>query len=210
MKPYYFFACGERLVALFYLTLSLVCLTLLAWLEPRNENRSRSDLADKPLHQDTIHRDQHYVGPPEHVRWKYVDKFKKLQVLDLNAVDSLTLLRVPGISTYLAKRILSFRRRLGGYYTVLQLQEVYGVDSDKFFSLKPWFKIATPPKRYLLSDLEVGELPEHIYLSWEQKKAINKLLGRYGKIRRWSQLMQEPCFTKDDSVRLSQYFVEAK
>ncbi|MDY3090684.1 MAG: helix-hairpin-helix domain-containing protein [Porphyromonas sp.] len=157
---------------------------------------------------DTTYKDKAYVGPPSYLRAGASQKFRERVVLDLNTVDSATLLRVPGIGQGFAKRILALREKLGGYYTVLQLQEVYGMDEDRFLALRPWFRIKTPPRRYRLDSLRVGELPRHPYLSWEQQRALNRLISRHGRLRRWSQLMREPSFTRDDSIRLSPYLVE--
>ena len=103
----------------------------------------------KQPHRDSLIRDPHYVGPPAGAAARG-EKFAHYVSLDLNRIDSLTLLRVPGIGPAYAHRILALRERLGGYYTVLQLQEVYGMDEDKFLALRQWFVIKTPPKRFAL------------------------------------------------------------
>lgn len=142
------------------------------------------------------------------MRQASVKKFVQLTELDLNTVDSLTLIRVPGIGAAFAHRILELRRQLGGYYTVLQLQEVYGMDEDKFLALRRWFRVKTPPRTYPLEGLRADELPRHPYLSPSHRKALNRLLYRHGRISEWRMLMQTGRFTHDDSVRLSPYFVE--
>lgn len=53
-----------------------------------------------------------YVGPPAGTE-RTTAKYTRYVSLDLNAVDSLTLLRVPGIGPAFAHRILSLRSRLG-------------------------------------------------------------------------------------------------
>ncbi|MDY5857659.1 MAG: helix-hairpin-helix domain-containing protein [Porphyromonas sp.] len=176
--------------------------------QPRRERYAPQQVPDREERSDTIYKDKGYVGPPSYLRAGASQKFRERVVLDLNAVDSATLLRVPGIGPGFARRILMLRERLGGYYTVLQLQEVYGMDEDRFLALRPWFRIKTPPRRYALDSLRVGELPRHPYLSWEQQRSLNRLISRHGRLRRWSQIMREPSFTRDDSVRLSPYLVE--
>ena len=123
--------------------------------------------------------------------------------------DRLTLLRIPGVGPAFAHRILALRERLGGYYTVLQLQEVYGMDEDKFLALRPWFVIKTPPKHFALTSLRADSLPWHPYLSRAQSSTLRKLLLRHGKRLSWSLLRAEGAFTREDSIRLSPYFVDA-
>lgn len=159
---------------------------------------------------DTIYRRDHYVGPPAYLRPSSQSKFASRRVLDINVVDSLTLIRVPGIGPAFAHRILDLRRRLGGYYTVLQLQEVYGIDEDKFLALKPWFRLGRLPKSYRLDSLTSGQVPRHPYLSYPQVKALNRLINRHGAALSWRILMREDCFSRDDSIRLSPYFTEPR
>ena len=112
----------------------------------------------KQPHRDSLIRDPHYVGPPAGAAARG-EKFAHYVSLALNRIDSLTLLHVPGIGPSYAHRILALRERLGGYYTVLQMQEVYGMDEDKFLALRPWFVIKTPPKRFALPQLRADSLP---------------------------------------------------
>jgi len=50
-------------------------------------------------------------------------------ILDINSADSLQWIALPGIGPAFAKRILAYREKLGGFYSVNQLKEVYGIDS---------------------------------------------------------------------------------
>lgn len=170
--------------------------------EPRQETPGASHRAD------TLYRSKDYVGPPEHLQRSRVRKFAERRVLDLNTVDSLTLLRVPGIGPAFARRILTLRQRLGGYYTVLQLQEVYGMDADKYLELREWFRIGRLPTQYPLAELSATNIPRHPYLSYQQRRTLAQLIRRHGTISRWSTLMREPVFSRDDSIRLCHYFPE--
>jgi competence ComEA-like helix-hairpin-helix protein len=49
--------------------------------------------------------------------------------LDINQADSLAWVGLKGIGPGFAKRILAYRERLGGFYRVDQLKEVYGLDT---------------------------------------------------------------------------------
>lgn len=217
LERYFFLGRAERLVIAILLLLAVAGLALYAFTRPSGLGHT-AERGAVALHQpsssgevaDTILQKDHYVGAPSHLRsGDKAQKFDKRRVLDLNAVDSLTLIKVPGIGPAFARRILSLRQRLGGYYTVLQLQEVYGMDEDKFLALRGWFAIKTPPQRHPLSSLRADEIPRHLYLSWEQVRTLNRLLYRHGHITGWKMLMREPAFTRDDSIRLSPYFPDS-
>lgn len=209
----YYFGRSERIVTAILVLLALTAFALYALsLKGRTEVGHSATLgavkAQADTQGDSLLTNKHYVGPPAHLRRGKGHKFTTKQVLDLNRVDSVTLTKVPGIGPAFARRVLALRERLGGYYTVMQLQEVYGMDADKYYALKGWFRIGTKPRQYILSELKADELPKHLYLSWEQVRTMNKLLYKYGRISSWRQLMREPAFTRDDSIRLSPYFVE--
>lgn len=159
---------------------------------------------------DSIHYSSDYVGPPSYMRNDKIQKYKQLVLLDINSVDSLSLIRVPGIGPAFAHRILSLRNLLGGYYTVEQLQEVYGMDEEKYLSLRRWFVVKTPPKTYLLENIQADSIPKHIYISYKQRRALEYIIYKYGRITSWRILMQNEAFNRDDSVRLSHYLLETK
>lgn len=161
----------------------------------------------KTGHRDTLITDEHYIGPVD--KGRQVEKFRRYVSLDLNTVDSLTLLRVPGIGPSFAHRILSLRQRLGGYYTVLQLQEVYGMNEEKFLELRPWFTIKTQPTVHRLSELRADSLPWHPYLRRETMRTLRQMVLRHGHKLSWRLLRSEGTFTRDDSIRLSPYFADA-
>lgn len=207
-NKYFFVGRAERIVIAILLVLASasICVYYLiaAPLEEPGAMPTQSTIGSA----DSLIRSKDYVGPPASMRSSSIRKYGKRTVLDLNRVDSLTLLRVPGIGPAFAHRILALRQRLGGYYTILQLQEVYGMDEDRYLALRGWFAIQTPPTTYTLSELRADELPRHPYLSGAQRRAINRLLHRHGRIASWAMLMREEAFGRDDSIRLSHYFVE--
>lgn len=206
------FGRSERIVLLVLLLIgtSLILASLLSASSSPTASLPNPNATSSPLARgqaDSLYTSPSYVGPPERSGYRGVQKFTSKQSLDLNRVDSLTLLRVPGIGPTFARRILALRTRLGGYYTVLQLQEVYGMNEDRFLELRSWFRIATPPHRYQLSELKADSLPDHPYLSYRHKRALRRVISRHGQVVSWMTLRRMEEFSRDDSIRLSPYFV---
>ncbi len=85
-----------------------------------------------------------------------VEKFQEGTVVELNSVDTIILKKIPGIGSVFARRIVNYRNLLGGYYSVIQLSEVYGIDEDKYNALLPWFEVDPS----LISRLKVNSLPQ--------------------------------------------------
>lgn len=154
-----------------------------------------------------IEYSENYVGAPQKPSYTPKEKVPLGTVIDLNAADTTLLQKIPGIGPSFARRIVKYRNLLGGYYTVLQLQEVYGMDPERFQQIKPYFKIETEPYRFHWAELTHQNIPKHPYLNYAQRTALQEWLKKNGTLHSWRQLLQLPQFAHDDSIRLSQYFI---
>lgn len=144
-------------------------------------------------------RTERYPGPPK--RTQYPKKLEKGRRIDLNSADTLLLVRVPGIGPSFARRIYKYREILGGYYVVEQLQEVYGMDRERYDQIAPYMEIKTPPRPLHISR---DSIQRHPYLQWRHVNVIRDLL-RAGQEINWQGLMESGQFTHDDSLRLAPY-----
>ena len=61
---------------------------------------------------------------------RYPVKLKPTERVALNSADTALLKRVPGIGSYYARRIVNYRRQLGGYVSVSQLAEIEGMPAE--------------------------------------------------------------------------------
>lgn len=94
--------------------------------------------------------------------------------LDLNKSDSAALIRARGIGPVTAHRIISYRKLLGGYHSVSQLREIYGMDSARYEKISTYFFIDSKSKTEkldLMND-DVSKLGSHPYLSYDLARAI--------------------------------------
>ena len=135
------------------------------------------------------------------------NKYATGTVVELNAADTTVLKRVPGIGTSFANRIVKYRDLLGGFYSISQLQEVYGVDDEKYQSLHKWFRVDTT---VLVNKLSVNNasfktLVRHPYISYEQTKAIVNFRERKGKITSWEPLSLMEEFSASEITKLTPY-----
>ncbi len=134
------------------------------------------------------------------------EKFSEATVVELNTADTTILKKIPGIGSAFAKRIVNYRNLLGGYYSVTQLSEVYGIDEERYNALKPWFT-ADPS---LVSKLDVNHLSQdslrrHPYINYGQSKVITQLRRQKGKLTGWENLQLLDEFTDGDKIRLLPY-----
>jgi DNA uptake protein ComE-like DNA-binding protein len=134
------------------------------------------------------------------------EKFAKGTVVELNMADTIVLKKVPGIGSSFAKRIVGYRALLGGYYSVTQLNEVYGIDEDKYNTLAPWFTVdLSLIIRLPVNTLSQDSLRRHPYIDYGQAKVITQLRRQKGKLTGWENLQLLDEFTDGDKIRLMPY-----
>jgi len=134
------------------------------------------------------------------------EKFTAGTVVELNAADSLTLQKIPGIGPAFARRIVRYRDLLGGFYTVGQLGEVYGIDEDKYYELAPWFRVDTSLiRRLAVNELSQDSLRKHPYINYAQARAIDRLRRQKKQLTGWENLQLLNEFTEQDRARIEPY-----
>ncbi|MBS4812186.1 helix-hairpin-helix domain-containing protein [Phocaeicola coprocola] len=132
----------------------------------------------------------------------YIPKYEEGTIVDLNKADTSILKRIPGIGSTLARMIVVYRQRLGGFYDVSQLQEVPHVRVE----LNKWF-VVTPAglHKIQVNSASLDKLRSHPYMDFYKAKAIMEYRRKRGKIKGLSQLSMFEEFTEKDLKRLSPY-----
>ena len=134
------------------------------------------------------------------------EKFATGTIIELNGTDTTTLKKVPGIGSAFANRIVKFRDLLGGYYTVQQLAEVYGIDEERYTALAPWFSADESLIRKLpVNSLSQDSLSRHPYINYRQARAIVRLRTQKKQLSGWENLVLLDEFTEQDKSRLLPY-----
>ena len=111
-----------------------------------------------------------YPGPPKWMNsGPAVRKLSRGEVLELNTADTVALQQVPGIGPSFARRIYSYRELLGGYYAIEQLQEVYGMERERYDRIAPYFVLQKEPSKIFLSP---DSISRHPYLSFRQMDVL--------------------------------------
>lgn len=164
---------------------------------PRTVPKSRSSYSEKRRFQKP------FTSSSKHSRSQ---KFPTGTQVELNQADSLTLQKVPGIGPVFSRRIIKYRDLLGGFYTVHQLAEVYGIDADKYAALEPWFTVDTALIRPLIvNQADYRTLIRHPYLNKQQTKILLRLIERKGKLQGWEEFRLLDEFPPGEIERLRYY-----
>ena len=114
---------------------------------------------------------------------------KTIPIVDLNTVDSTTLVELPQIGPYTAMRIIEFRNKLGGFVNIEQLHDVNGMDEARYAMIQPYIKVGeTQLRKVDVNRADFKTLVRHPYLSYEQVKRIFNQREKCGMIKNWAQL----------------------
>lgn len=133
---------------------------------------------------------------------KNVFKYPEGTLVDVNGADTTELKKIPGIGSGIAKAIVSYRSRLGGFYALEQLAEIEYMTP----TLMKWFKLENPVVRPLkVNEAGLETLRSHPYLNFYQAKVIVEHRRKKGKLKSLSQLSLYEEFTEKDLERLSAY-----
>ena len=119
---------------------------------------------------------------------KPVEK-KAIPIVDLNTVDSTTLVELPQIGPYTASRIVEFREKLGGFVNKEQLLDVKGMDEARFAAIQSYINLgAVEIRKVDVNRADFKTLVHHPYLNYEQVKLIFNQREKRGMIKNWEQL----------------------
>jgi len=111
-------------------------------------------------------------------------------VFALNTIDSVQLTEIQHIGPWFAHRILQYRHALGGYVTLLQLAEVYGMDSVRYKRISRCFTLDTSHIQLLaINRLTFKELIRHPYMNYNLTKAIINRREHHGFVANWSEVV---------------------
>lgn len=137
------------------------------------------------------------------VRNVYPQKLSGDETIDLNLADSALLCRVPGIGPYFARRILQYRKRLGGYTSADQLLQIEDFPADAL----AWMEVADTchVQKLQINRLSVRKLMKHPYMGYYRASEIDAYRRVHGPIRSIDVLRSLPHFSEDDILRLSPY-----
>jgi DNA uptake protein ComE-like DNA-binding protein len=122
--------------------------------------------------------------------------------IDLNAADTSLYKKVPGIGSYYSRKIAEYGRRLGGYVSTNQLDEIENFPSEakKYFSVN-----ASNVHQLNVNRLSLNELKRHPYINYYQAKAIIDHRRLQGPLHSLSELRLLPDFPVEAIKRLEPY-----
>jgi competence protein ComEA len=131
---------------------------------------------------------------------------KTLFTVDINNADSVILEKLPGIGSRLAGRIIHFRDKLGGFYSIDQVGETYGLPDSTFSLIKSFLALGTKPVATInINQADVARLRQHPYINWATANGIVRYREQHGAYQSLEDLSNISIISGDQLRRLIPY-----
>lgn len=110
----------------------------------------------------------------------YTKKEFSISKFDINTADTTQLMQIKGIGKVFANRIIKYRDILGGFHSIDQVGETYGIDPSILPELKKVAIMSSQIKKIKINELENFR---HPYLKFNQVKVIVAYRKQHGNFK---------------------------
>ncbi|MEP6710873.1 MAG: helix-hairpin-helix domain-containing protein [Ferruginibacter sp.] len=112
---------------------------------------------------------------------KKIYEKKVIHSIDINQGDSLAYLSLPGVGPSYARRIINFRNKLGGFYSIHQVSETFGLPDSTFQKIKPLLLISNEPvKKININTATQDEMKAHPYIRYQLANLLLQFRTQHG------------------------------
>jgi competence protein ComEA len=133
-------------------------------------------------------------------------KVSRYKNVDINSADTSSLISLPGIGSKLAARIVSFRDKLGGFYSVEQVKEAYGLPDSSFQKVKQYLSISNASvKKININTATKDEMKMHPYIKWNLANAIVEYRNQHGEYKTVEEIKKIMAVTEEVYNKASPY-----
>jgi competence ComEA-like helix-hairpin-helix protein len=128
------------------------------------------------------------------------------QIIDINISDTSAFISLPGIGSKLSQRIIAFRSKLGGFYSVDQIKETFGLPDSTFVKIKPQLSVSSSTiKKINLNTATLDEMRSHPYLRYNIANAIIQYRIQHGNFSTVAEIKKIMIITDDIFNKVSPY-----
>ena len=130
---------------------------------------------------------------------------KKNLNVDVNSADTMALIALPGIGSKLALRIINFRDKLGGFYSVDQIKETYGLADSTFQKIKIYLMVDGQVEKINLNTVTKDQLKIHPYIKWNLANAIIEYRTQHGDYKTIEDLKNISMLDENTFSKIAHY-----
>lgn len=113
----------------------------------------------------------------------FVREERKPTVVSINGADTSAFIALPGIGSKLSARIIAFREKLGGFHSVEQVGETYGLPDSTFQKIKSRLQVDGEVRKLNVNTATKDALKVHPYIRWNLANAIVEYRAQHGSFK---------------------------
>ena len=126
--------------------------------------------------------------------------------IDINMADTTAFISLPGIGSKLASRIVNFRDKLGGFYSIDQVGETYGLPDSTFQKIRQYLKIDNlSVKKININTATVDDLKVHPYIKFSIANPIVAYRNEHGAFSKIEDIKKVMAVTDDIFKKIAPY-----
>lgn len=112
-------------------------------------------------------------------------KKEKIVIIDINQASQEDLIKIYGIGEAISLRILKFKESLGGFVSMEQMKDVWGLSPEVIDNLNSHFKVSVLPnfKKIDINNASIKDLSEFPYFKYPISKNIVTYRSMNGDIK---------------------------
>jgi DNA uptake protein ComE-like DNA-binding protein len=117
--------------------------------------------------------------------WKVFPKKQAIAILDINQATKEDLMKVVGIGDAISDRIIKQKELLGGFVSMDQMTEIWGLSPEVIYDLNKYFVIKSNPnnKKININSASIKELGQFYYFRYPLSKNIVTYRSMNGAIK---------------------------
>ena len=128
----------------------------------------------------------------------YEPSKKVISIIDINTASVNDMRNIPGMENGMQYRIVKFREKLGGFISLEQVKETYGMSDSAFEAMQPYIKfVPTAVVKLNINTASDMELNVHPYITKPVAKAIALYRTQHGNYQLIADI-KKIAFIKED------------
>ena len=130
----------------------------------------------------------------------------RYSAIDINTADTSAFISLPGIGSKLAFRIVIFREKLGGFYSVDQIGEIYGLPDSTFQKIRQYLKLENPSvKKININTATIDEMKAHPYIKFSIANPIVAYRNEHGSFSSLEDIKKVMVVTDEIYKKIAPY-----
>ncbi|GDX53250.1 competence protein ComEA [Bacteroidota bacterium] len=136
------------------------------------------------------------------------------KILDINTADSIEWDKLPGIGPYITSKILKYKNALGGFSSVDQIAEVYGMKPETYSAIKERIScdltLPNSIRKINLNTAGKDELNFHPYINSKQAMVLVNYRDQHGAFKSVDEIKNTDSFTESEFEKIKPYLTVNK